>query len=135
MVTGHFQELEDEYLETLYDFHEKTPGIRVRNGDLAQYLDLSPASVTEMIQRLSRNGFVDYIPYKGALLTESGKKHGMMIKRMVRENKHIKMVTCMMVNGMMVKSMVGENTLMYMVPNTKEIGIRIKSMVREHTRI
>ena len=81
MVTGHFQEFEDEYLETLYDFHEKTPGIRVRNGDLAQYLDLSPASVTEMIQRLSRNGFVDYIPYKGALLTETGKKHGMMIKR------------------------------------------------------
>ena len=81
MVTGHFQEFEDEYLETLYDFHEKTPGIRVRNGDLAQYLDLSPASVTEMIKRLSRNGFVDYIPYKGALLTESGIKHGMMIKR------------------------------------------------------
>jgi DtxR family Mn-dependent transcriptional regulator len=81
MVTGHFQEFEDEYLETLFDFHEKSPGMRVRNGALAKYLDLAPASVTEMIQRLARNGFVDYIPYKGVLLTETGIKHGMMIKR------------------------------------------------------
>tara|TARA_B100001996_G_scaffold383060_1_gene377207 strand:- start:2704 stop:3411 length:708 start_codon:yes stop_codon:yes gene_type:complete len=81
MVTGHFQEFEDEYLETLYNFHEKNPGKRVKNGELSTYLDVSPASVTEMIQRLSRNGFVDYIPYKGALLTESGIEHGQMIKR------------------------------------------------------
>lgn len=81
MVTGHFQEFEDEYLETLYDFHEKNPGKRVKNGELSTYLDVSPASVTEMIQRLSRNGFVDYLPYKGALLTESGVEHGQMIKR------------------------------------------------------
>jgi len=81
MVTGHFQEFEDEYLETLFDFHENAPGVRVRNGELAKYLDLAPASVTEMIQRLSRDGFVDYVPYKGALLTESGIKHGMLIKR------------------------------------------------------
>ena len=26
MGTGHFQEYEEEYLETLYDFHEKFPG-------------------------------------------------------------------------------------------------------------
>ena len=44
MGTGHFQEFEDEYLETLYDFHEKYPGQRVRNGDLAKYLDFSPAA-------------------------------------------------------------------------------------------
>lgn len=81
MVTGHFQEFEDEYLETLYNFHEKNPGKRVKNGELSSYLDVSPASVTEMIQRLSRNGFVDYMPYKGALLTESGIEHGQMIKR------------------------------------------------------
>ena len=53
MGTGHFQEFEDEYLETLYEFHEKFPGQRVRNGDLAKYLDVSPASATEMVQRLA----------------------------------------------------------------------------------
>lgn len=81
MVTGHFQEFEDEYLETLYHFNEKSPGKRVRNGDLAKYLGVSPASATEMIQRLAKNGFVDYVPYKGAQLTETGLEHGMMMKR------------------------------------------------------
>lgn len=81
MVTGHFQEYEDEYLETLYEFHEKYPGARVRNGELASYLDVSPASATEMVQRLAKNGFVDYVPYKGTCLTEKGLEHGMMMKR------------------------------------------------------
>ena len=81
MVTGHFQEFEDEYLETLYQFHEKSPGQRVRNGELAKYLDVSPASATEMIQRLAKNGFVEYVPYKGACLTTKGHEHGMMMKR------------------------------------------------------
>ena len=81
MVTGHFQEFEDEYLETLYEFHERSPDERVRNGELAKYLDVSPASATEMVQRLAKNGFVDYVPYKGARLTEKGLEHGMMMKR------------------------------------------------------
>ena len=34
-----------------------------------------------MIQRLAKNGFVDYVPYKGAMLTEKGLEHGMMMKR------------------------------------------------------
>jgi DtxR family Mn-dependent transcriptional regulator len=78
---GHFQEFEDEYLETLFDFHEKFPGERVRNGALAKYLSVSPASTTEMIQRLATNGYVEYVPYKGALLTEKGLERGQMIKR------------------------------------------------------
>ena len=81
MVTGHFQEFEDEYLETLYEFNERIPGERVRNGELAKYLGVSPASATEMIQRLAKNGFVDYVPYKGAVLTDKGLEHGMMMKR------------------------------------------------------
>ena len=79
MVTGHFQEFEDEYLETLYEFYEKSPDERVRNGELANYLDVS-ASATEMVQRLAKNGFGDYVPYKGARLTEKGLEHGMMMK-------------------------------------------------------
>jgi len=81
MGAGHFQEFEDEYLETIFDFHEKFPGERVRNGDLAKYLNVSPASATEMVQRLAKNGYVDYVPYKGATLTPSGLEHGMMMKR------------------------------------------------------
>ncbi len=81
MGGGHFQEFEDEYLETLFEFHEKDPGQRVKNGDLANFLSVSPASATEMVQRLAKNGYVDNVPYKGALLTDEGMVLGKQIKR------------------------------------------------------
>ena len=81
MGAGHFQEFEDEYLEALYEINERKPGELVRNGELAEYLSVSPASATEMVQRLSKNGFVDYIPYKGVLLTAKGLSHGQVMKR------------------------------------------------------
>ncbi|RJU80231.1 MAG: metal-dependent transcriptional regulator [Candidatus Poseidoniales archaeon] len=80
-MNGHFREFEDEYLETMYEFHEKQPGVPVRNGDLAGSLGISPASATEMIQRLAGKGMVDYVPYKGATLTEKGMIHGQKMKR------------------------------------------------------
>ena len=80
-MAGHFQEFEDEYLETMYEFYESEPHSRVRTGDLAERLNVSPASATEMIQRLSAKGFIDYVRYKGAKLTENGLIHGRTMKR------------------------------------------------------
>ena len=83
-MPGHFQEFEDQYLETMYKFYEENgenANVRVRTGDLAERLDVSPASATEMIQRLSSKGLIDYERYKGAKLTIEGLKHGQMIKR------------------------------------------------------
>jgi DtxR family Mn-dependent transcriptional regulator len=81
MGGGHFQEFEDEYLETMYEFYERDPEALVRTGDLSDSLNVSPASATEMIQRLASKGLVDYMPYKGARLTESGLVHGKKMKR------------------------------------------------------
>lgn len=83
-MPGHFQEFEDQYLETMYKFYEENgenSNVRVRTGDLAERLHVSPASATEMIQRLSAKGYIDYERYKGAKLTVEGLKHGQMIKR------------------------------------------------------
>ena len=80
-MAGHFQEFEDELLETMYAFYESDPHLRVRTGDLAVRLGVSPASATEMIQRLSVKGFIDYVRYKGARLTEKGLIHGRTMKR------------------------------------------------------
>ena len=65
MGSGHFQEFEDEYMEMMYQFHEKTPSMRIRNRDLADAMGVKPASATEMVQRLASKGFLDYKPYKG----------------------------------------------------------------------
>ncbi len=81
MSAGHFQEFEDEYLEAMYGFYEQNPEQRVRTGILAESLTISPASATEMVQRLAAKGFIDYVPYKGSLLTSKGLEHGMMMKR------------------------------------------------------
>ena len=81
MSTGHFQEFEDEYLEAMYEFYEKDPEERVRTGLLANSLKISPASATEMVQRLASKGFLDYVPYKGSSLTDKGLEHGKMMKR------------------------------------------------------
>jgi DtxR family Mn-dependent transcriptional regulator len=81
MSAGHFQEFEDEYLETMYEFYERQPEERVRTGLLAKSLKISPASATEMVQRLASKGFLDYVPYKGSKLTPKGLEHGKMMKR------------------------------------------------------
>jgi len=80
-MVGHFQEFEDEYLEMMYEFHEASPGGVVRTGDLAAKLSVSPASATEMVQRLATRGYLEYIPYKGARLTPKGLTHGQKMKR------------------------------------------------------
>tara|TARA_B100000925_G_C21928743_1_gene439286 strand:- start:361 stop:1038 length:678 start_codon:yes stop_codon:yes gene_type:complete len=81
MTAGHFQEFEDEYLEMMYQFYEKDPDARVRTGDLAEALRVTPASTTEMVQRLASKGYLQYVPYKGSILTEKGLIHGKKMKR------------------------------------------------------
>ena len=41
----------------MYQFHEKTPSVRIRNRDLADAMGVKPASATEMVQRLASKGF------------------------------------------------------------------------------
>ena len=81
MSAGHFQEFEDEYLEMMYQFYEKDSDARVRTGDLAEALRVTPASTTEMVQRLASKGYLEYIPYKGSTLTEKGLIYGKKLKR------------------------------------------------------
>ena len=80
-MNGHFREFEDEYLETMYEFYERDAEALVRTGDLSSALSVSPASATEMIQRLASKGLVEYTPYKGARLNENGLIHGRKMKR------------------------------------------------------
>jgi len=46
----------------------------VQPGVLAEMLDRSPASATEMCQRLADDGLVSYEPYDGVTLTDSGQE-------------------------------------------------------------
>lgn len=53
----------------------------VSNKALAQALDVSAASVTEMNNRLVKENLIDYLPYKGVTLTPQGLKIARLLVR------------------------------------------------------
>jgi DtxR family Mn-dependent transcriptional regulator len=63
-----------EYLETIYRLEEA--GEPARTGEIARHLKVAPPSVTDMIQKLEKAGHVTYEPYKGVVLTASGRAVG-----------------------------------------------------------
>jgi DtxR family transcriptional regulator, Mn-dependent transcriptional regulator len=73
------QEQVEEYLETIYDLESRDGS--AKTTAIAKCLKVAPASVTEALCSLSDKGLVAYEPYKGATLTEEGKKIADTIKR------------------------------------------------------
>lgn len=70
----------EDYLEQIY-WHVERNGI-ARASDIADSLDVLPSSVTKMVQRLDREGYVYYERYKGIELTEKGLNFGRkLVKR------------------------------------------------------
>lgn len=57
----------------------------VRTSDIADFMNLSPGSVTEMLKILSREGYVNYERYHGVSLTPSG----LELARDLRRKHHI----------------------------------------------
>lgn len=81
-VVRHERELSEnveEYLETIYRITLKAP--MAKTGEIAEHLELSPPSVTEMTKRLQAKGYVEYAPYKGVRLTEKGRDHAYQLLR------------------------------------------------------
>jgi len=60
----------EDYLKAIYALDRKGDG--VRTSAVADYLHLAPASVTNMVQRLARQGLAAYARYQGPL-TASGR--------------------------------------------------------------
>ena len=74
-------EFEEMYLKRLFEAHVDNPSDIVKPTQLAEMMDVSPASTTEMIQRLASRNLVTHIPYKGCRLTPDGFQQAAMIKR------------------------------------------------------
>lgn len=69
----------EDYLERMAELIE-VKGF-ARAVDLAAALDISQPSVTAMVQRLAREGYVVYEKYRRLQLTESGRKLAAKIRR------------------------------------------------------
>ena len=59
-------------MELVYNLQKKNE--RVHTNDIAKALDINPASVTEIFQKLDNEGYINYEKYSGVTLTDKGKK-------------------------------------------------------------
>ena len=72
----------EEYLESLSRLTEKKE--KPTTTSLARELNVSPASVSEMLKKLSNEGYIRYSPYKEIALTKKGKAVG---KKTLRKHR------------------------------------------------
>ena len=72
----------EDYLRRIYGIAERTGEPQVSMGALAQRVGVAPGSATAMVKKLAREGLVDYEPYAGVRLTESGQRLALgMVRR------------------------------------------------------
>lgn len=69
----------EDYLKVIYRI--ELEGNKATTTKVANALEVSSASATNMVKRLSKMGLVDYESYKGASLTKSGRKIALEIIR------------------------------------------------------
>lgn len=62
----------EDYLKVIFKSDEEN-GL-ISNKEIARQMNIAPASVSEMLVKLSKEGLIYYEPYKGSRLTEEGKK-------------------------------------------------------------
>ncbi len=72
-------EANEDYLERISELLSEKGYVRV--SDMAEKLAIKPASVTNMIQKLERLGYVKREPYRGFTLTALGQRVGKKISR------------------------------------------------------
>ena len=79
MAESKISENIEEYLEVLY--RNGSNKEQVSTTQLSKELGIAPGSVTQMLKKLEKLGYIDYTPYKGASLTDEGMKIAQKITR------------------------------------------------------
>jgi DtxR family Mn-dependent transcriptional regulator len=68
----------EDYLKAI---HHLSDGERVSTSGIAEYLGVSPSTVTSMLAKLEERGLADYEKYEGAVLTEEGETVALEVLR------------------------------------------------------
>lgn len=69
----------EDYLKAIYIISESHE--LVTNKELSEMLHVSPPSVSEMIAKLQKQGYVDYTAYKGSRMTKKGRREAGRLMR------------------------------------------------------
>ena len=73
----------EDYVELVYDLLKNKEN--VHTNDIAKHFKVKPSSVTEIFQKLSKEGYINYEKYGGVDLTSKGKE--IAIKTKEKHNK------------------------------------------------
>mgnify|MGYP001593533714 CR=1 FL=1 len=68
-----------DYLKQTYKLQEENEYVTI--SQLAEKLQVSAPSVTQMVKKLAKEKLVDHTPYQGVMLTEKGKKIALEVIR------------------------------------------------------
>ena len=69
----------EDYLKAIYGLSQD--GATASTSDIADMLEVQPASVSGMIKRLKEAGYVDHAPYRGVRLSPAGTREALRIIR------------------------------------------------------
>jgi DtxR family transcriptional regulator, Mn-dependent transcriptional regulator len=79
-VTGSSEAVEN-YTKAIYSLQHRAGGEPVATNDLADRLEVTPASASGMIKKLADLGLVAHVPYRGVQLTEEGERLALEVLR------------------------------------------------------
>jgi DtxR family transcriptional regulator, Mn-dependent transcriptional regulator len=79
-MTGSSEAVEN-YAKAIYSLQHRTGGDPVATNDLADRLEVTPASASGMIKKLADLGLVAHVPYKGVQLTDEGERLALEVLR------------------------------------------------------
>lgn len=72
----------EDYLSTIYKYRDEDG--KVKANLIAEKLQISGAAVTDMLKKLSKDGYIKYEKYKGISLTQNGNDYA---RNMVRRHR------------------------------------------------
>jgi DtxR family Mn-dependent transcriptional regulator len=78
--TGSSEAVEN-YTKAIYSLQHRAEGEPVATNDLAERLDVTPASASSMIKKLADLGLVAHVPYRGVQLTDEGERLALEVLR------------------------------------------------------
>jgi DtxR family Mn-dependent transcriptional regulator len=78
--TGSSEAVEN-YAKAIYALQTRAGGEPVATNDLAERMEVTPASASSMIRKLAELGLVAHVPYKGVQLTAEGERLALEVLR------------------------------------------------------
>lgn len=69
----------EDYLRMIYKIQSESGS--VTTSELAQAMNVSSASASDMLKKLARKKFITYKPYYGAALTPTGRSNALLVTR------------------------------------------------------